>query len=84
MRVYSCAGNGRVQSRKESTHDPHDLLLAASLLTLGATLAFAAPRSQADPLDEGELAKYGTAKGHDHTKFGKIVVNSSPTSRRCT
>ena len=55
------------------------LLLAASLLTLGATLAFAAPKVQKPtPPTKEELAKYATAKATITTKFGKIVVKFFP------
>ena len=55
------------------------LLLAASLLTLGATLAFAAPKvTKPTPPTKEELAKYATAKATITTKFGKIVVKFFP------
>ena len=55
------------------------LLLAASLLTLGATLAFAAPKvTKPTPPTKEELAKYANAKATITTKFGKIVVKFFP------
>jgi peptidyl-prolyl cis-trans isomerase B (cyclophilin B) len=55
------------------------LLLTASLLTLGATLAFAAPKvTKPTPPTKEELAKYATAKATITTKFGKIVVKFFP------
>ena len=55
------------------------LLLTASLLTIGAAMAFAAPQVQkpAPPTKE-ELAKYANAKATITTKFGKIVVKFFP------
>jgi peptidyl-prolyl cis-trans isomerase B (cyclophilin B) len=55
------------------------LLLAASLLTIGAAMAFAAPQVQKPtPPTKEELAKYATAKATITTKFGKIVVKFFP------
>ena len=55
------------------------LLLAASLLTFGAAVAFAAPKvAKPTPPTKEELAKYATAKATITTKFGKIVVKFFP------
>jgi peptidyl-prolyl cis-trans isomerase B (cyclophilin B) len=55
------------------------LLLVASLLTIGATAAFAAPKvTKPTPPTKEELAKYATAKATITTKFGKIVVKFFP------
>ena len=55
------------------------LLLAASLLTIGAAMAFAAPKVQKPtPPTKEELTKYATAKATITTKFGKIVVKFFP------
>jgi len=55
------------------------LLLAASLMTIGAVAAFAAPQvSKPTPPTKEELAKYATAKATITTKFGKIVVKFFP------
>jgi peptidyl-prolyl cis-trans isomerase B (cyclophilin B) len=55
------------------------LLLTASLLTIGAAAAFAAPKvSKPTPPTKEELAKYATARATITTKFGKIVVKFFP------
>jgi len=55
------------------------LLLAASLLTIGAAAAFAAPKvTKPTPPTKEELAKYAGAKATITTKFGKIVVKFFP------
>jgi len=55
------------------------LMLAASLLTIGAAAAFAAPTvSKPTPPTKEELAKYATAKATITTKFGAIVVKFFP------
>src|SRR5512139_2164021 len=55
------------------------LLLAASLLTIGAAMAFAAPQVQKPtPPTREELAKYEKARATITTKFGKIVVKFFP------
>ena len=55
------------------------LLFAAGLLTVGAAMAFAAPKVQKPtPPTKEELAKYATAKATITTKFGKIVVKFFP------
>ena len=55
------------------------LLLAASLLTVGAAAAFAAPKvSKPTPPTKEEIAKYATARATISTKFGNIVVKFFP------
>ena len=55
------------------------LLLIASLLTIGAGVAFAAPHvAKPTPPTKDELAKFATAKATITTKFGKIVVKFYP------
>ena len=55
------------------------LMLAASLLTIGAAAAFAAPTvSKPTPPTKEELAKYATAKATITTKFGAIAVKFFP------
>jgi len=55
------------------------LMLAASLLTIGAVAAFAAPKvSKPTPPTKEEIAKYATAKATITTKFGTIVVKFFP------
>ncbi|HEY6001146.1 MAG TPA: peptidylprolyl isomerase [bacterium] len=55
------------------------LLLAAALLTVGATMAFAAPKvEKPTPPTKEELAKYEKARATITTKFGKIVVKFFP------
>ena len=55
------------------------LLLAASLLTVGAAAAFAAPKvSKPTPATKEEIAKYATAKATITTKFGTVVVKFFP------
>jgi len=57
------------------------LLLAASLLTIGAATAFAAPKvTKPTPPTKEELAKFATAKATITTKFGTIVVKFFPDS----
>ena len=55
------------------------LLLVASLLTIGAAAAFAAPKvTKPTPPTKEEIAKYATAKATITTKFGTIVVKFFP------
>ena len=55
------------------------LMLAASLLAIGAAAAFAAPQvSKPTPPTAEEIAKYAKAKATITTKFGKIVVKFFP------
>jgi len=55
------------------------LLLAASLLTIGAAAAFAAPKvEKPTPPTKEEIAKYATAKATVTTKFGTIVLKFFP------
>jgi len=55
------------------------LLLAASLMTIGAVAASAAPKvTKPTPPTKEELAKYATARATITTKFGKIVVKFFP------
>ncbi len=55
------------------------LLFVAGLLTVGATMAFAAPKVQKPtPPTNEELAKYASAKATIATKFGTIVVKFFP------
>jgi len=55
------------------------LLLAASLLTIGAAAAFDTPKvTKPTPPTKEELAKYATARATITTKFGKIVVKFFP------
>ena len=55
------------------------LMLAASLLTVGAVAAFAAPQvSKPTPPTKEEIAKYATAKATITTKFGTIIVKFFP------
>jgi peptidyl-prolyl cis-trans isomerase B (cyclophilin B) len=55
------------------------LLLAASLLTIGAAAALAAPKvSKPTPPTNEELAKYAKAKATITTKYGTIVVKFFP------
>jgi peptidyl-prolyl cis-trans isomerase B (cyclophilin B) len=57
------------------------LLLTAALLTVGATMAFAAPKvTKPTPPTKEELAKYEKARATIETKFGKIVVKFFPDS----
>jgi len=57
------------------------LLLAASLLTIGAATAFAAPKvTKPTPPTKEEIAKYATAKATITTKLGTIVVKFFPDS----
>jgi len=55
------------------------LMFAASLFTIGAVAAFAAPTvSKPTPPTKEEIAKYVTAKATITTKFGTIVVKFFP------
>ena len=55
------------------------LMLTASLLTIGAVAAFAAPKvSKPTPPTKEEIAKYANAKATITTKFGTIVVRFFP------
>jgi len=55
------------------------LLLVASLLSIGAVAAFAAPKLQKPtPPTAEEIAKYAKAKGTITTKFGTITVKFFP------
>jgi peptidyl-prolyl cis-trans isomerase B (cyclophilin B) len=55
------------------------LMLAASLLAIGAAAAFAAPQvSKPTPPTAEEIARYAKAKATITTKFGRIVVKFFP------
>ncbi len=55
------------------------LLMIASLLTIGAVAAYAAPKvAKPTPPTKEELAKYAIAKATITTKFGTIVVKFFP------
>jgi peptidyl-prolyl cis-trans isomerase B (cyclophilin B) len=55
------------------------LLLTGALLTVGAAMAFAAPKvEKPTPPTKEELAKYATARATITTRFGKIVVKFYP------